>query len=128
MADENTSSNARRYQSQVTGSPPGWVYRVWRNGEKVDFDGYSLSEGLLLDAKAFSYAKHFDENLDPKAYYQGAKKLIDMAWRQSRVANGVPIRWHVAEARMVPILQKMLAGQRIRGIEVVYTAPLPRVD
>ncbi|HYO66284.1 MAG TPA: Tox-REase-5 domain-containing protein [Archangium sp.] len=119
-ANESMSGDSRSYQSQVTGAPPGWVYRVWRNGEKADFDGYSLSEGVLQDGKAFSYAKHFDKNLDPKEYFQGAKKLLEAAKRQSRVANGVPIRWYVAEPEMVGILEKMLEKAGLHGIEVVY--------
>ncbi|QRK11291.1 hypothetical protein JQX13_15155 [Archangium violaceum] len=119
-ANESMSEDSRSYQSQVTGAPRGWVYRVWRNGEKADFDGYSLSEGVLQDGKAFNYAKHFDKNLDPKEYFQGAKKLLETARRQSRVANGVPIRWYVAEPEMVGILEKMLEKAGLPGIEVVY--------
>jgi hypothetical protein len=65
-ANESMSEDSRCYQCQVTGAPPGWVYRVWRNGEKADFDGYSISEGVLQDGKAFNYARHYDEKLDPK--------------------------------------------------------------
>ena len=127
LADEHMSDESRLYQSQVTGAPPGWVYRVWRNGEKVDFDGYSPTEGFLLDAKALNYAKHFDDKLDPKVYYQGAKKLLKAAKSQSEAANGVPIRWHVAEPKMVPILRKMLKDAEIEGIDVVHTPRLPEV-
>ncbi|WP_395810562.1 Tox-REase-5 domain-containing protein [Archangium minus] len=119
-ANESMSEDSRCYQCQVTGAPPGWVYRVWRNGEKADFDGYSISEGVLQDGKAFNYAKHFDEKLDPKRYFLGAKKLLETARRQIRVANGVPIRWYVAEERMVGILKKMLEQDGLLGIEVVY--------
>jgi len=119
-ANESMSEDSRCYQCQVTGAPPGWVYRVWRNGEKADFDGYSISEGVLQDGKAFNYAKHYDEKLDPKRYFQGAKKLLETARRQTRVANGVPIRWYVAEERMVGILKKMLEQDGLLGIEVVY--------
>jgi hypothetical protein len=119
-ANESMSEDSQSYQSQVTGAPRGWVYRVWRNGEKADFDGYSLSEGVLLDGKAFNYAKHFDKDLNPKEYFQGAKKLLETARRQSRVANGVPIRWYVAEPEMVGILEKMFEKAGLPGIEVVY--------
>lgn len=114
------SEDSRCYQCQVTGAPPGWVYRVWRNGEKADFDGYSISEGVLQDGKAFSYAKHFDENLEPKKYFRGAKKMLETAKRQIRVADGVPIRWYVAEPEMVGILEKMLENAGLHWIEVVY--------
>jgi hypothetical protein len=91
----------------------------------VDFDGYSPTEGFLLDAKAFNYAKHFDDKLDAKGYYRGAKKLLDAAERQLLVTKGIPIRWHVAESRMVSILKKMLQEARLQGIEVVHTPALP---
>ncbi|ATB41534.1 hypothetical protein CYFUS_007000 [Cystobacter fuscus] len=120
QANESMSEDSRCYQCQVTGAPPGWVYRVWRNGEKADFDGYSISEGVLQDGKAFNYAKHYDEKLDPKRYFKGAKKLLETAKRQFRVANGVPIRWYVAEPEMVGILEKMLENAGVTGIEVVY--------
>jgi hypothetical protein len=41
--------------------------------------------------------------------------------RQQQVANGVPIRWHVAEPRMVAILKKLFRDAEIKGIDVVYT-------
>ena len=118
--NESMSEDSRCYQCQVTGAPPGWVYRVRRTGEKADFDGYSVSEGVLQDGKAFNYAKHYDEKLDPKRYFQGAKKLLETARRQTRVANGVPVRWYVAEEEMVGILEKMLEKDGLLGIEVVY--------
>ena len=124
-ANESMSEDSRSYQSQVTGAPQGWVYRVWRNGEKADFDGYSLSEGVLQDGKAFNYAKHFDKNLDPKRYFKGANKLLETARRQSRVAKGVPIRWYVAEEEMVAILKRMLEKDGLLGIEVVYKEAVP---
>ena len=123
-ANESMSEDSRNYQSQVTGAPRGWVYRVWRNGEKADFDGYSLSEGVLQDGKAFSYAKHFDKDLDPKEYFQGARKLLETAKRQSKIAHGVPIRWYVAEQEMVGILKMMLEKAGVPGIEVVYQQAL----
>jgi hypothetical protein len=59
--------------------------------------------------------------LDPKVYFQGAKKLLKAAKSQSEAAHGVPIRWHVAEPKMVPILKRMLKDAEIEGIDVVHT-------
>jgi hypothetical protein len=97
------------------------VYRVLFGGEKADFDGFS--EGVLLETKGLGYDKHFDVNLDPKPYFMGADRLVRQAARQLRVANGTPIRWHVAEPRMVAILRKLFRDAEIKGIDVVLTPP-----
>ena len=121
--NERMSPRSRAFQHQVTKAPAGWVYRVWRNGEKADFDGFDLEQRLLKETKGLGYDKHFNENLEPKKYFKGAKRLVRQAERQWRVANGIPIRWHVAEPRMVPILQKLFRENFITGIEVVFTPP-----
>jgi hypothetical protein len=41
------------------------------------------------------------------------------------VANGVPIRWYVAEEEMVAILKRMLEKDGLLGIEVVYKEAVP---
>jgi hypothetical protein len=85
---EYMSDTSRRYQSQVTGSPEGWVYRVRKNGKEVDFDGYQ--EGYLLDAKGFNYDKWFDANLKHKQFYQGAQKWWMTPSGNSRSPRGRP--------------------------------------
>jgi hypothetical protein len=119
------SEAARNYQSQVTGAPRGWVYRIFLNGQKADFDGYDPQAGVLLDAKGTGYDKWFDKNFKHKPYYQGADELVERARRQLEFAQGVTVRWHVAEPRMVGIIKKLFATAGINGIEVVHTAPLP---
>ncbi len=121
--NEWMSPRSRAFQHKVTKAPAGWVYRVWRNGEKVDFDGFDLHQGLLQETKGLGYDKHFDAELDPKKYFRGAKRLVRQAQRQTGIANGVPIRWHVAEPRMVAILKKLFEEARIKGIDVVHTPP-----
>jgi hypothetical protein len=119
--NERMSARSRHFQHKVTKAPAGWVYRVWRNGEKADFD--SFDQGVLLETKGLGYDKHFGANLEAKKYFQGAKRLVNQARRQLKVANGVPIRWHVAEPRMVVILKKLFAKEKIKGIDVVHTPP-----
>jgi hypothetical protein len=49
---EAMSEDALRYQVHVTGTPPGWVYRVFFGPDPddyVDFDGFV--KGVLLEAK-----------------------------------------------------------------------------
>jgi hypothetical protein len=121
--NERMSERSRKFQHQVTKAPASWVYRVLRNGEKADFDGFD--EGVLLETKGLGYDKHFDANLEPKRYFMGAKRLVRQAVRQLQVANGAPIRWHVAEPRMVTILKAQFKANGVTGIDVVYTPPLP---
>jgi Restriction endonuclease fold toxin 5 len=121
--NERMSPRSRAFQHKVTKAPAGWVYRVGRNGEKADFDGFDLEQGLLKETKGLGYDKHFNANLEPKEYFKGAERLARQAARQSRVARGVPIRWHVAEPRMVAILKKLFETNGIKGIDVLYTPP-----
>ena len=126
--NESMSEEARRYQAQVTGAPPGMVYLVERDGVVGDFDGFNPNEGprgVLIEAKGVGYAHFFDGNSKAKRFFTGAEKLINKARNQVRVANGIPIRWHVAEPQMVEILQKLFQTNEIIGIEVVSTPPLP---
>lgn len=121
--NEHMSERSRRFQHKVTKAPKGWVYRVVRNGEKADFDGRDPVTGVLQETKGPGYDKHFDADLEPKGYFRGAKRIVRQAARQLRVANGVPIRWNVAEPRMVGILKKLFNENEIKGIDVVYTPP-----
>jgi hypothetical protein len=121
--NEAMSVRSRNFQHKVTKAPAGWVYRVLRNGEKADFDGRDPVTGVLLETKGQGYDRHFDAKLEPKPYFKGAKRLVRQAQRQLEVANGIPIRWHVAEPRMVDILKKLLKENGITKIDVVYTPP-----
>jgi hypothetical protein len=119
------SEQARDYQAQVTGAPKGWCYRICRDGGCVDYDGYDFQTRTLLEAKAREYDKWFDTHLNPRWSYEGLEGMVKQAERQLRVAGGMRLRWHVAEPRMVAILQKAFRVARLTGIEVVYTPPLP---
>jgi hypothetical protein len=121
--NEGMSERSRKFQHKVTKAPAGWVYRVWRNGEKADFDGFH--EGILRETKGLGYDRHFGANLEPKKYFKGAMRLVRQAKQQLKVADGIPIRWHVAEPKMVDILKKLFKGAEVEGIDVVYTPPLP---
>ncbi|WNG55625.1 hypothetical protein F0U59_13240 [Archangium gephyra] len=121
--NEQMSPRSRAFQHKVTNAPAGWVYRVWRNGEKADFDGFEM--GILQETKGLGYDKHFGADLKARHYFKGAKRLVKQAQRQLRVANGIPIRWHVAEPRMVSILKKLFKADGVVGIEVVYIPPAP---
>lgn len=124
---EDTSSMSERsrdYQAQVTGAPKGWSYEVCRNGECVEYDGYDPRTDTLLEAKGLGYDQWFDEKLKPLFKFEGLDGLKSQAQKQARLAGGLRVRWHVAEPRMVAILQKLLREWNITSIEVVYTQPV----
>jgi hypothetical protein len=125
-ADEVMSESARRYQEQITGRSADdayWVGGVGKKSKGVKFDGYK--DGVLLDAKGPNYDNKFLANLDPKAWFKhsGAQALVDQAKRQTRAANGVPIRWHVAEEKTANAIRKLFELKDVTGIEVVFTPP-----
>ncbi|MFL5354980.1 hypothetical protein [Archangium sp.] len=49
---------------------------------------------------------------------------MKQAQRQLRVAGGRPLRWHVAEPRMVAVLRKWFDLNDLQAVEVVYTQPV----
>jgi len=125
---EDTSSMSERsrdYQAQVAGVPKGWCYKVCRNGKCVEYDGYDAQTGTLLEAKGLGYDQFFGPDLEAIFAFQGLNALREQARRQSRLAGGLRVRWHVAEPRMVAILQRLFKRWGIEGIDVVYTQPVP---
>jgi hypothetical protein len=125
---EDTSSmseQARAYQAQVTGAPKGWCYKVCRNGKCVEYDGFDPAEGVLLEGKARGYDQWFDKDLNPThEFYGGLEDMLTQAARQHRMAAGRPIRWHVAEPRMVAVLRKHFDEANLGSIQVVHTPPV----
>ncbi|HZI06106.1 MAG TPA: restriction endonuclease fold toxin 5 domain-containing protein [Archangium sp.] len=122
--NSSMSEQARDYQAQITGAPRRWAYKVCRDGECVNFDGYDPKTGILLEGKAREYQKWFDEDLNPRFKYEGLDSMIEQAERQLRVAGGGPVRWHVAEPRMVAVLRKHFDANGLQAMDVVYTQPL----
>ncbi|WP_395829722.1 Tox-REase-5 domain-containing protein [Archangium violaceum] len=81
--------------------------------------------GTLLEAKAREYDKWFDEDLKTRFKYKGADSMMKQVRRQTGLAGGLRVRWHVAEPRMVAILKRLFKQNNIEGIEIVHTPPLP---
>lgn len=116
---------ARKYQSQVSGAPEGWVYRVERAGETYDFDGFK--DGHLIDGKGLNYDNKFLDTLEPQPWFKetGSQKLLKNANRQLRIANGTPIRWHVAESKAAQAMRVLLENNGYGAIEVLHTPMVP---
>jgi hypothetical protein len=119
------SEQSRAYQAQVTGAPKRWAYQVCRDGDCVEYDGFDPKAGVLLEAKARGYDQWFLPNLVPKFNFEGLDTLRKQAQKQYKLAQGMPVRWHVAEPRMVDVLKKLFKQWNVAEIEVVYTSPLP---
>jgi hypothetical protein len=122
---EGMKPGARKYQSQISRAPEGWIYRVERAGEKYDFDGFN--DGNLVDGKGPNYNNKFLDTLEPEPWFKdtGARELLKNAERQLRVANGVPIRWHVAESKAAQAIRNLLEKNNFGAIHVIHTPMLP---
>jgi hypothetical protein len=120
-AEESMSESARNYQSQVTGAPKGYAYRVKQGDEEVDFDGFD--QGVLLEVKGTGYAQWVTNKLDFLPNFKGSPKLLDQAQRQFRIARGTPIRWIVAEEKLAGALRKMFKAADLEEIEVIHVPP-----
>jgi hypothetical protein len=127
-ANESMKPPARRYQEQISGHSANEAY--WVGGMSpqtggVKFDGFK--NGVLLEAKGPGYAKFFDD-LEPKDWFRhsGAQGLIEQARRQSEKVRGmgIPIEWHVAEARAAEAISLLLERNSIKGIKVIHTPAL----
>ena len=123
QVDESMSESARNYQAQVTGAPKGYAYRVKQGDEEVDFDGFD--QGVLLEAKGTGYAQWVTNKLDFLPNFKGAPRLLDQAQRQFRAARGTPVRWIVAEEKLVGTLKKMFKAADLEEIEVIHVPPAP---
>jgi len=123
QVDESMSESARNYQAQVTGAPKGYAYRVKQGDEEVDFDGFD--QGILLGAKGTGYAQWVTNKLDFLPNFKGGPRLLDQAQRQFRAARGTPVRWIVAEEKLVGTLKKMFKAADLEEIEVIHVPPAP---
>ena len=118
---ESMPQEAQRYQSQVTGAPEGWVYRV-RTGpgpkDFVDFDGFR--DGALLEAKGPGYEELL-RKMHGKPWFEGLDQLLEQARRQLRAAQGVPLEWHVAERKLADLLRDLFREENLDRIRVIPT-------
>ncbi len=121
QVDEYMSESSRNFQAQVTGAPKGYAYRVRWGHEEVDFDGFD--KGVLLEVKGPGFAKWIDKELNFLKIFEGRIKMLTQARRQVEAANGTPIRWVVAEAKLAGALRKMFAAADL-PIEVVHISPM----
>ena len=101
------------YQSQVTGYLPDVGYI--QNG--VKFDGFR--DGVLLDAKGLGYAR-FIKNGKYLPWFDGQRKLVEQAIRQTNAANGTPIRWFFAEKEAADATRRLLMNRGLNRIEVIH--------
>jgi hypothetical protein len=116
------SKSSLDYQEQVTGRPAWWVYMVG----KVEFDGIRGKE--LLEAKGPGYCSFFNADGTPKYWYVNFGKFNEMmkqARKQSEAAwdLGLPVTWHVADARVAEFLREEFKKRGWNNITVRHTEP-----
>ncbi|HYI00313.1 Tox-REase-5 domain-containing protein [Hyalangium sp.] len=123
---EGMSEDALRYQLQVTGTPPGWVYRVFFGpgpSDYVDFDGFV--NGVLLEAKGANLAKFIDGKLKPLPFFTGGDKMLIQATRQWSASRGLPVRWLIAEKKFADYLRTLFRRSNLESIEVIHAPVQP---
>ncbi|MFY0571420.1 Tox-REase-5 domain-containing protein [Archangium lansingense] len=116
------SKRSLDYQEQVTGRPAWWVYMIGN----LEFDGIKLGE--LLEAKGPGYCSFFEADGMPKPWYVNSGKfeqMMDQARRQSKMAQqvGMPVSWHVADAKVAEYLRKLFTREGWTNITVHHTQP-----
>ncbi|HEX5748995.1 MAG TPA: Tox-REase-5 domain-containing protein [Archangium sp.] len=119
----NESKRSQDYQEQVTGRPAWWVYMIG----KVEFDGIKLGE--LLEAKGPGYCSFFEADGSPKTWFRRSGKfdqMMEQAENQSRMAQqlGMPLSWHVADAKVAKYLRKVFKENNWTNITVHHTRPV----
>jgi Restriction endonuclease fold toxin 5 len=108
------SPRSAAYQAKITGRPATEGYFV----EGVEFDGYRA--GKLLEAKGEGYAT-WVKNGEFLPIFEGRRQLLDQMQRQERVANGMPIIWHVAEPAAVDAVRALMKEAMVKGLTIVHT-------
>ncbi|ATB51313.1 hypothetical protein MYMAC_006971 [Corallococcus macrosporus DSM 14697] len=128
-AKESMKPPARRYQEQITGHGADEAY--WVGGMSaaeggVKFDGFK--DGVLLEAKGPNYANKFEDSLEPRFWFanSGAAEMVKQAQRQIESVRGmgIPIEWHVAEAKVAEAIELLFERNQVSEIRVVHTPPL----
>jgi hypothetical protein len=125
-ATEHMEPPARKYQSQVTSAPEGWVYRVFYGSgpdDYVDFDGFV--NGVLREAKGPGYLGFFTKGGRPEKWFKGAQAMLKQGERQLNAANGLPVEWHFAEREVADAMRKAFNSNRLNDIKVVHSPALP---
>ncbi|MFW0783822.1 Tox-REase-5 domain-containing protein [Gordonia sp. CPCC 206044] len=104
---------ARSFNQQITGVPSGFAYMV----NDVPFDGRA-ADGTLLMTAAPGYGEHLvaGGGFDPA--WAGTQQLVDQAEKAARAADDQPVRWVFAEQNAADAMTKLLADNRIDGIDV----------
>jgi hypothetical protein len=116
---ERMSEESKRFQSEMTGAPEGWVYRV-RTGpgpkDFVDFDGFK--NGVLLEVKGPGY-RELLRKMNGKPWFEGVEEMLDQAKRQVRAAGNTPIQWHFAEREVADLMRELFQQKDVDGIKVI---------
>jgi hypothetical protein len=119
---EHMLEPAKLYQSQITGAPEGWAYRVRLGPDKfVHFDGFK--NGILLEVKGPGYQQLL-ERMYGKDWFRGITRMIKQAESQFHAAKGTPMEWHFAEREVADLVRKKFQDRNLDDIKVIHTPAL----
>lgn len=129
--EESTAGRSMRaiqYQSQISGLPPGFDFKLPNpdGGKPVSFDAcWEEKNGDMGEAKGPGYEdKMIDANNWPK-WYQGLQEIERQLDSQSRAASGRLVEWHFAEKGPAEFFRHYVEQNRekLPNIVVFYTPP-----
>lgn len=111
----------RLYQYQVTGTTPGFAYKLWSPDTEgwVEFDGCREDlGGLMEEAKGPGYIKFLlNGEFKPWAVLTARRELIERLKRQSVAAGPRGVEWTVADKPVADWIASYLEVQgKLRGI------------
>ncbi|MCB9762667.1 MAG: hypothetical protein H6739_22900 [Alphaproteobacteria bacterium] len=111
---------ARRYQSQVTGAPEGYVYEV----DGVKFDGFE--DGVLIEVKGEGYKGFIEKGGNEwQGWFTKGDDLLQQMERQSAVAGRTQVHGHVAEKEFAEFLSERAVLKGWDNVTVIWTPPVP---
>jgi hypothetical protein len=119
------SSAARKYQAEVTGVSPGYVYRV--GNVKLDAEGIGRSavfagRAVLVDAKSLKVGSKIIDDTTGRFANWIAPSMERQALRQVVAADGRPIEYWVQSERLASAWRRVIddlgVGERIRVVVV----------
>jgi Restriction endonuclease fold toxin 5 len=95
-------------------------------GKPVYFDGCRESDGVMLEAKGFSYENFITRAWNWQVWFKKLPDIESQAIRQSRAAGSRGVEWHIADPDAAIAFEMTIRRLGIKNIKVVYDPPSAR--